>query len=358
LLDVTADIDVDGLRNALQQQFPNQQIDVHAEEDKVILTGTAADQNTADAMVKLAGAYSKSVVGALDVAPAPRPKQVMLKVRFAEVDRTRLASFGVNLLSTGAGNTIGTTSTQQFSAPTTGVLTGAIGQTNQGYTSNYSLNSLLNIFLYRPDLNFGMLLQDLQQHNVLQLLAEPNLMAISGTQAHFLAGGEFPYPVVQGGTAGVTPAVTIQFRPYGVKLDFTAVVEPDNTIRIHMAPEVSSLDYSNSVTISGFTIPALSTRRTETDIQLKDGQSFGIAGLLDKTTTEQLSKVPGIGDVPILGQLFRSKNMNLSNSELLILVTPTILDPADGNVKSAAEPKLAAPMLSSDTFDNENKDKK
>ena len=152
-------------------------------------------------------------------------------------------------------------------------------------------------------------------------------MAISGEPAHFLAGGEFPYPVVQGTAAGGAGAVTIQFRPYGIKLDFTGTIQPDNSILLKVAPEVSSLDYGNAVVISGFSVPAISTRRAETSVELKDGQSFGIAGLLDSNTTIQLSKIPGIGDIPILGQLFHSHSKNLTSSELLVVVTPTIVDP-------------------------------
>jgi pilus assembly protein CpaC len=187
---------------------------------------------------------------------------------------------------------------------------------------------------------------------VLQILAEPDLLAISGEPAHFLAGGEFPYPVVQGTSAGGAGAVTIQFRPYGIKLDFTGTIEPDNSIRLKVAPEVSSLDYGNAVTISGFTVPALSTRRAETAVELKDGQSFGIAGLLDTNTTIQLSKVPGIGDIPILGQLFRSHNKNLANSELLVVVTPTIVDPLNMQTPAPALPKQVVPNLDPPQFDD------
>jgi pilus assembly protein CpaC len=183
---------------------------------------------------------------------------------------------------------------------------------------------------------------------VLQILAEPNLMAINGESAHFLAGGEFPYPVVAAiGTAGSTPTVTIQFKPYGVKLEFVPTIMDDGSIRLKIAPEVSSLDYTNAITISGFTMPALSVRRAETTIELKNGQSFGIAGLLDNRVTIQLSKVPGIGDVPILGQLFRSRSNNRTNTELLVLVTPTIIDPVREDVPIMG-PQVNMPVRSLD----------
>jgi pilus assembly protein CpaC len=184
---------------------------------------------------------------------------------------------------------------------------------------------------------------------VLEILAEPNLMASSGQKATFLAGGEFPFPVVQGSTG--LPTVTISFRPFGVKLDFTAFVQDDNTLRLHVAPEVSTLDFSNAITLSGFTVPAISTRRAETEVELKDGQSFGIAGLLDHRATTQMSKIPGIGDIPILGQLFRSRSINKNNTELLVLVTPHIVDPVHIDAPIPAAPKLAVPFLDPAKFD-------
>jgi len=201
----------------------------------------------------------------------------------------------------------------------------------------------------------GATIKAMQQKQVLQILAEPNLMAISGQPAHFLAGGEFPYPVIQGNGGGNGPGtVTIQFKPYGVRLEFVGTVDDDNeTIRLKVTPEVSSLDYTNAVTISGFTMPAIQTRRAETEIELKNGQSFGIAGLLDERTTVQLSKVPGIGDIPVLGQLFKSRNLNLTNSELIVLVTPTIVDPVAGTMPSPEPPSINMPVhnLDTGTFD-------
>ena len=149
--------------------------------------------------------------------------------------------------------------------------------------------------------------------------------------------------MVQGGTGGFT-SVTIQFRPYGVKVDFTPTVLPDGTIELKVAPEVSALDYSNEVTISGYTIPAISTRRAETMVELKSGQSFSISGLLDNRTTDQLSKIPGIGDIPILGKLFQSKNVTKSVAELAVIVTPTLVDPLSDN-PTPTQPKTAVPFI-------------
>jgi len=352
MLEVSADVDIAGLRSALQQTYPTQPIEARAEEGRVILSGTVTDKDVADTVVKMAQSYSKDVVDGLLIFTPAHSKQIMLKVRFAEVDRGKMNTFGINLFSTGGANTIGSTSTQQFTPPTAGgSIAGTIGGSAAGASSSFDVSNLLNIFLFRPDLNLGATIQDLETKNVLQILAEPDLLAVSGEPAHFLAGGEFPYPVVQGTQAGGAGAVTIQFRPYGIKLDFTGTIEPDNSIRLKVAPEVSSLDYSNAVTISGFTVPALSTRRAETSVELKDGQSFGIAGLLDSNTTIQMSKIPGIADVPILGLLFHSHSKNLTSSELLVVVTPTIVDPLGVPAPVPLLPKPVVPGLDPNRFD-------
>jgi pilus assembly protein CpaC len=342
-LDFYADLDVSQLRNTLDQSFPNSGVDVQSQADKVMLVGTVPTAEVAEQMLKMAGNYGKNVVNGLRIAPPPHLKQVMLKVRFAEADRGKLSQFGFNLFSTGATNTIGTIGTQQF-GPLALQQSGSTGTSTQ---TTFVLSDLLNIFLFRPDINLGATIKLLQDKNVLQILAEPNLLAYSGVSAHFLAGGEFPYPIVQGGAAGTVPIITIQFRPYGVKLEFTGTIEDNGIIRLKVAPEVSSLDYSNTVTIAGFVLPAISTRRAETEVELKDGQSFGIAGLLDDRTTVLLSKVPGIGDIPILGQLFRSRSVNRTNTELLVLVTPTIVDPANGQLPSG-EPQVNQPVQNLD----------
>ena len=348
MLDVSADLDVNPLRSAIEQAYPGSNIDVQSQEGKVVLVGTVPSAAASDALLKMANNFTKDVVVGLQVAAPPRQKQVMLKVRFAEADRAKLSEFGINLFSTGATNTIGTVSTQQFGVQSLNSQQSG----SSGGISQFNLSDLLNIFLFRPDLNLGATIKALQQKQVLQILAEPNLMAISGQPAHFLAGGEFPYPVIQGVGGTGFGAVTIQFKPYGVKLEFIGTIEDDNTIRLKVLPEVSSLDYTNTITISGFVMPAIQTRRAETEIELKDGQSFGIAGLLDERTTITLSKIPWIGDVPILGELFKSRNVNRTNSELIVLVTPTIVDPVGGGpVPSGVQPSMPVPPLNNGEFD-------
>jgi pilus assembly protein CpaC len=358
VFDVYADIDVTGLREAIQQSYPNLPVQVDGAEGKVILTGVAPAE-VIDQFLKMAAPYSKEVVNSLVPPKLGRQKQIMLKVRFAEVDRAKVNSFGINILSTGAANTPGTISTQQFGNTSLGgTLAGTIGAPIRGTTSQFEVNDLLNIFLFRPELNLGAAIKALQQQNALQILAEPNLLSLSGETARFLAGGEFPYPVVQAG--GGTSTVTIQFRPYGVKLEFTGTVDGEGAnqvIRLKVVPEVSALDYGNSVTISGFLLPAISTRRAETQVELQNGQSFGIAGLIDDRTTVQMSKIPGIGDIPILGHLFRSRTVNRTNTELLVLVTPVIVDPL---TTTATPASIVTPItpLDSGKFDKELPGKK
>jgi pilus assembly protein CpaC len=348
MLDVIVDLDVAGLRTAIQHSYPDQQVEVEADGSRIVMSGTVTDPHIVEELMKMAALYSAQVVNSMRVA-APHERQVLLEVKFAEVDRTKLQQFGINLFSTGAANTIGTISTQQFGPIQGPAIAGTIGQTAVGTTTSLTLPDTLNLFLFRPDINLGATIKALQQKSVLEILAEPNLLALNGQKASFLAGGEFPFPVVQGGTN--IGAISIQFRPFGVRLDFTGFVASDSVIRLHVVPEVSTLDFTNALTISGFTVPALSTRKAETEIELKDGQSFGIAGLLDNRVQAQLNKIPGIGDIPVLGQLFRSRSVNRSNAELMVLVTPHVLDPVHTTVPTPPLPKYPVPYLDDPGFD-------
>jgi pilus assembly protein CpaC len=227
-------------------------------------------------------------------------------------------------------------------------VTGTIPGSIPGFSSTFTLADILNIFVFRPDLNLGLTIKALEQRNVLQILAEPNLLALNGREASFIAGGEFPFPVVQSSTGG--NAVTIVFKEFGVRLKFTPNILSDGTIRLKVAPEVSALDFTNALTISGFSIPALSTRRAETEVELRDGQSFAIAGLIDNRLTENASKIPGLGDIPIIGKLFRSRSTNRANTELLVMVTPKLVKPlAPGQVPNM--PNFQKPFLDKDKFD-------
>src|SRR5262249_4510927 len=209
-----------------------------------------------------------------------------------------------------------------------------------------NITDFLNLFITRTDVPIGVLIQALQQKNLLQILAEPNLIAVNGKEASFLAGGEFPFPIVQPGQ-GFT-AVTIQFREFGVKLKFTPVVMPNNNIHLQVVPEVSQLAFTNALTISGFTVPALSTRKAQTEFELQDGQSFVIAGLMDNRVTSVASKMPGLGDIPILGNFFRSKNLQKSNAELMVLCTVHRVSPTS---QAPPTPTTQQPFLDKEKFD-------
>lgn len=353
ILEVFGDLDVSMLREAVARGFPNEQIQVEAEENRIVLTGTATAVPVAEQIAKMAAPFSKEIVNSIRIALPGRQKQILLKVKFAQVDRGKLSSYGFNLFSTGGGNTLGAVGTQQFAPPQLVKNDNSGGGAGTGTgvpSSTIGLSDLLNLFIFRPDINLGATIKDLQQRNLLQILAEPNLLAANGESAKFLAGGELPYPVVSG-VAGAN-TVSVQFKPFGVKLEFTGTIQEDDTIRLKVFPEVSSLDFGNAVVINGFTLPAIATRHAETVVDLRDGQSFGIAGLLDQRTVSQYSKVPGIGDLPIIGLLFKSKTVNKTNSELVVIVTPTIVDPASGPIEPPQLPKEPTAPLDPKHFDS------
>jgi pilus assembly protein CpaC len=343
---INSDVDVADLHHALQDAFPAENIRVEGRGDQVALAGTVSSPEVADAANKLAALFSKDVANSLQVSTKHTP-QVRLKVRIIEIDRSRAEELGFNFFGPGVNSF--SSSTGQFGAITVGATTPSPVSAPTASSSLLSLSSLLGLFYYNQDLQLGAAIQALTTNQIAQILAEPTITALSGEKASFLSGGEFPYPVVQGGTGGFT-SVTIQFRPYGVKLDFTPTVLADGTIQLKVAPEVSALDYSNEVTISGYTIPAISTRRAETLVELKSGQSFAISGLLDNRTSDQLSKIPGIGDIPILGKLFQSKNVTKSVAELAVIVTPTLVDPLTEN-PTPTQPKTAIPFIDNPKFD-------
>jgi pilus assembly protein CpaC len=312
-----------------------QQVSLTAQDGLFFLNGTARDLTSADRAFQIASSLGK-VVNLLRVSTPASEPQILLKVRFADIDRSVSNQFAFNLAGVDPTKGIGGTSTGQYGGnPTvTGVGTPAAAAL---------FSNLLNVFYFRPDINMAAILQDLATRNLLQILAEPNLLAISGKPASFLAGGEFPFPTLQGGGSGIGQ-VTIQFREFGIKLNFTPTVTPRGTIRLEVRPEVSSLDYANGLTVSGFTVPGLSTRRVDTEVELKDGQSFVIAGLLSNQITEQLSRMPGLANIPLLGKLFQSHNITKSNSELLILVTPEIVNPTPAG-QQPPEVAMAEPFM-------------
>jgi len=318
VFDLTVDFDVSSLRDTMRAMFPGEPLQVAQSGGSLVLTGNASSKAVSDRAAALAATMSPAVVNMVQTTEAaPARQAVLLQVKFAEVNRAAIQQLGMNLFSTGATNTLGAVSTQQF-----GPLSPANARAGGGVT--VGISDLLNVFLFRPDLNLGVTIRALQQKNLLQVLAEPNVLAINGAEASFLAGGEFPFPVLQGGS--VANAVTIQFKEFGVRLNFLPQIMPDGVIRLKVAPEVSSLDFANGLTVSGFTVPALSSRKMSTQVDLRDGQSFAIAGLIDNRLTEIAMKVPVLGDVPILGNFFKSRALNKTNTELLVMVTPRLVE--------------------------------
>jgi len=307
---------VERVRSALRREV-GEGADVEVENETVFLRGSVKDLADAERAMAISASLGKTV-NLLRVAVPPAQAEILLKIRFADVDRNASLQLGANFFSTGAGNTTGSLTTQQFASPQP---TGTNG------SNGFSISNALNLFLFRPDLNLGATIQALQANNLIQILAEPDLLAMDGKEASFLAGGEFPYPVVQGaGGTGLT-TVTIQFREFGVRIKFVPTITPRGSIKLQVAPEVSSLDYANGLSYQGFTVPGLDVRKVSTEIELENGQSFAIAGLLDNRVTDNLSKVPGLGNIPFFGRLFQSRSLSRTKSELLVVVTPELVHP-------------------------------
>ena len=309
----------------LKGALPETKIDFNWNGDTIVLTGIAATAAESQRAQAIASTRAKNVVNLIQLPPPAEPRQILLQVKFASIDRTGLSELGFNYFSRN-DKTLGEISTQQFQAPRFSQLQFQ----NQDF-SNTTINfaDLLNIFVFRPDLNIGATIRALQQRNLLQVLAEPNLIVVEGKDARFLAGGEFPFPTLTSTTTGgaVSPVVTVQFKKFGIQLDFSPTLTPQGAINLKVAPEVSSLDFSNAVVLQGFTIPAIASRRAETEVVLRDGESFAIAGLIDNRVITQLSKVRGIGDVPIIGHLFRSRSARKTSDELLVVITPRFVKP-------------------------------
>lgn len=339
---VHADVDTTNLRDSLHAAYPSLSIQATGTEDHVTLTGDVPSQEIADGAVKLASAYIKEVVSSLRVVPI-HGRQVQMKLTVAEVDRSKLEQFGININKV-VGSSVGSITTGQY--PSTITQSAGTG----GTTATATASSALNFFFYNFHHGVGVTAQDLETANLLQILAEPTLTTMSGKTARFLSGGEFPIPIAQGGGSGTSTAISIQFKQYGVKVDFTPVANEDGTVRLTIAPEVSTLDYSNAVTVSGFSVPALATRRSETEIELRSGQSFMLSGLLNHTTTDSLQKIPGIADVPILGHLFKTKSLNHGVSELVILCTATVVDPLS-DTTTPQIPHMPVPPIDTKKFD-------
>jgi pilus assembly protein CpaC len=351
--DLRVDVDVSAATEEMNRVFPDERITVSPSRSAIVLSGHVSTEDAAKRAGMIAAAYSKNVVNVLTFGPVGA-QEVLLEVKFAEVDRTAVTQLGVNLFAPGVGNTVLLSQTGQFgsvSVSNTGqsTTTAPDGTTTTTTTSTpprVTVTDFLNFFVARQDVNVGAVIKALQQRNLLQILAEPNLIAVNGKEASFLAGGEFPFPVVQ--PSGGTTTVTIQFKQFGVQLKFTPLITPNGNIHLKVAPEVSTLDFANGVTVANSVVPALSTRRAETEFELQDGQSFVIAGLMDNRVTNLMNKIPGLGDIPILGNFFKSKNVQKSNAELMVLCT---VHRVSASNQLPAGPTPPIPFLEKDKFD-------
>jgi pilus assembly protein CpaC len=324
---ITTD-NLDSIRRELALELPGQPLKVTSENDRVFLRGTVKDLNASARAVQIASTGGK-VMNLLNVDVPPSDPQILLKVRFCSIDRTKEIQLGINFTSSGFGNTIAGVSTGQFPAPTVTTST----------PSSTSIGNPLSLFAFLPGVNIGANLEALETKGILETLAEPNVMAVNGKEASFLAGGEYPYPMAQAGAGGAA-VVTIDFKEFGIRLNFIPTITPRGTIRLQVAPEVSSLNYADAIEIAGFEVPALTTRKVKTEVELRDGQSFVIGGLLDNEDTETFQKIPFLGDIPILGKLFQSMQKTKTNTELLVIVTPEIVAPIPAG---SAVPELKYP---------------
>lgn len=342
------------VRREMRAELPGQDLSVTTEGGNVYLRGTVNDLNSSSRATLIAATAGK-VVNLLNVKMPPPDRQILLKVRFASVDRSKERQLGLNIFSTGFGNTIGSESTGEFSPPT---VTPSVGS-----TTSLGISNPLNLFAFYPGLNLGATIEAMEQKGLVESLAEPNILAENGKQASFLAGGEYPFPVVSGAGAGGSGAVSISFKEYGIRLNFIPTITPRGTIRLQVAPEVSSLDFANAVTIAGFTEPAIDVRRVKTEVELADRQSFAIGGLLDNTENETFIKIPFLGDIPILGRFFQSMSRTKNNSELIVIVTPEIVAPVPSGTEIAVPkypqgflpPNSNTPMHTPDETTSEQK---
>jgi pilus assembly protein CpaC len=297
--------------------FPKDDIRLSQANGSVVLSGSVTDPNIAsqaDAVVQAAGFKTVNML----TSPVKDLVQVQLQVRVAEVNRTRMRELGTSYGyqgSPGVGSYV-----NGGGGPS------SLGNVDGGVLTS-SLASSLNLFVMGG--NTLAMIRALQTQGALRALAEPNLIAMNGQQASFLAGGEFPVPIVQGGGGTNASTVTIVFKEYGVRLNFRPTVLDEDHIRLELEPEVSTLDFANGVKLNGFLIPGLRTRRAKTSVELRDGQSFALAGLLDNSETKTMSKVPGLGDIPVLGNLFRSTQFQKNESELMFIVTTQIVKPVN-----------------------------
>lgn len=308
-LDVAVKWNTQQIKHILQIVMPDEPIDVLSLDDGIALRGSVSDIVKAEQAVELAKSFVPNVINLLHV---PGLQQVMLKVKIAEVARSFGDEFGVDMRFN---------NDSMFSGSLTGNLISGNLDSNP-----INISDAATAFFGFPNANFDIFFRTLKDKGLLYILAEPNLIARSGETASFLAGGEFPIPIVQN---AVSNSITIEYKEFGVRLNFTPTVVGPHTVQMDIAPEVSDLDFSRGVTIGGFTIPVITTRRASTSVKIDHGQSFAIAGLIDTKKQHSNKKIPYASSIPIFGSLFKSKALSEVETELLILVTPYLVAPIE-----------------------------
>lgn len=309
-------LDAPSLQREIRGLFPTEDIRVTSVGRSVILSGQVQDPRVEAKVVQLAATIGEDVTVMNNLA-VPNPGQVLLQVRFAEVSRTWQRELGPTVLARAGSNV------DVVLGPRDNVST-ADQNNSEGRVAEV-FSDAVNFFLFHEPSGVTAFIKALESNGLFKSLAEPNLIAMPGETASFLAGGEFPFPVVQGNSGN--NAVTIQFKEFGIRLDFLPEITNSGSVRLRVSPEVSALDFANGLSLQGFQIPSLLARRASTVVELEDGQTFAIAGLVDNSMVENVSKVPLLGDIPILGELFKSRDLRQNRSELLVLVTPRIVQP-------------------------------
>ncbi|MFN2533394.1 MAG: type II and III secretion system protein family protein, partial [Pyrinomonadaceae bacterium] len=299
--------------------FPKDDIRVSQANGSVVISGSVSSDKTASQVQSVVEAAGFKTVNML-TSPVKDATQIQLQVRVAEVNRNKLRDYGTSFSSIPQGGTSGYINSG-----------GGPSILDKATTSPVStvldsvLSPALNLFVFNRQINTAAMLRMLRTEGAFRELAEPNLIAMNGQEASFLAGGEFPVPVIQGGGQGANLGITIVFKEYGIRLNFKPTIIDEDHIRLDLEPEVSTIDFANGVKFNGFVIPALRTRRAKTGVELRDGQSFALAGLLDNSETKSLSRVPIVSDIPVIGNLFKSKSFQKNETELMFFVTAQLV---------------------------------
>lgn len=320
------------IQQAMKEIAPHEEIRVKGAQDSVVISGTVSNASILARAAEVAKAFLPEKATVVNLLRLSEPHQIMLKVEIAEVNRTALREIGLDFINLGT-----TFAVAVFGGTTAGILNTTLD------TDGTTLFDSRTSALIRQG-NTRTLLRALEQKGFAKSLARPNLIATSGADATFLVGGEFPFPVIQGGAAGTAASVTIEFKPFGVRLDFTPTLNDLGSINLKIAPEVSALDFVNAVTVSGTTVPSLTKRRARTIVDLKPGQSLAIGGLIQIDDRKILTKFPIMGDIPVLGALFRSTNFTRNETDLIIFVTPEVVKPlASGQTPNLEEQMTTTP---------------